>query len=122
MLYRIKICIKRSNLFIKGWPKFCLQIYHLDWLGRSHLLAYGCINVPTTPGSHIVECYTWRPLDNLRQRFVQHFLGGGTQLKTPHLIFSLKDRYKLNTESMGVVYLKVNVILRHFTKFGVEYK
>ncbi|XP_031357497.1 B9 domain-containing protein 2 [Photinus pyralis] len=106
---------------IQGWPKIYIQIFHLDWLGRSHLFGYGFVLIPTTPGQHTVECYTWRPFGTLRQRFVQFFLGGGPQLKNPDAIVSANDRDKLSTEAMGTVQFKLNVIFRHFSKFGVEY-
>ncbi|XP_021916275.1 B9 domain-containing protein 2-like isoform X3 [Zootermopsis nevadensis] len=77
---------------IQGWPKLHLQVYHLDQFGRS----------------------------TLRDQFVQYFLGGGPQLKNPDLIYSGNDRYRLQTETMGVVHLELGVVLRNFDKYGVE--
>ncbi|KAJ8968379.1 hypothetical protein NQ314_002329 [Rhamnusium bicolor] len=116
----------KQHLFCKwhlhiGWPKIYIEVYHLDWLGRAHLFGYGLITVPTSPGSHILDCYTWRPFGSLRERFTQYFLGGGLQLKYPDLIFSSGERYKLSTEAMGVISLELSVILRNFTNYGVEY-
>lgn len=98
-----------------------MEIYHLDWLGRVHLFGYGLITVPTSPGTHTLDCYTWRPVGSLRQRFVEFFLGGGIHLKFPDVIFSSGERYKLSTEAMGVVSFELSVILRNFTNYGVEY-
>ncbi|KAF5272326.1 hypothetical protein FQA39_LY07927 [Lamprigera yunnana] len=106
---------------VQGWPKIFIEIYHLDWWGCSHLYGYGYITVPTSPGLHQVNCFTWRPFGTIRERFTQFFLGGGPQLKNPDLIFLANDRYKLNTEPMGVVCFNLNIILRHFDKFGIEY-
>lgn len=106
----------------KGWPKIYLQVYHLDWLGRSHLFGYGFVTIPTTSGVHVLDCYTWRPYGTIKERFVQYFLGGGPQLRYPDLIFSCNDRYKLNTEAMGVVTFEICVVLRNFNKYGIEYK
>lgn len=120
---KIIIYFRFTNLlYCTGWPKIYIQIYHLDWLGRSHLFGYGYVTIPTTPGAHILDCFTWRPFGSLRERFVQFFLGGGPQLKYPDLVFSANDRYKLNTESMGMVSFEINLIFRNFEKFGVEYK
>lgn len=107
---------------MSGWPKVYIQVYHLDWLGRSHLFGYGFLTIPTSPGNYTLDCFTWRPFGSIRERFVQFFMGGGPQLKYPDLVFSAGDRYKLNTETMGIVTFEVNVILRNFQKFGVEYK
>lgn len=106
---------------VLGWPKIYLEVYHLDWLGRSHLFGYGLITLPTSPGRHTLDCYTWRPLGTLRDRFVQYFLGGGPQIKYPDLIFSPEKRYRLSTEAMGVVTLELDLILRNFNNYGVEY-
>ncbi|CAH0546731.1 unnamed protein product [Brassicogethes aeneus] len=87
-----------------------------DWLRHAaHLFGYGVITVPTSPGTHLLDCYTWRPLGSLRQRFVQYFLGGGLQLKYPDIIISAGERYKLSTEAMGVVSFNLSVILRNFS-------
>ncbi|KRT81249.1 hypothetical protein AMK59_5127 [Oryctes borbonicus] len=104
-----------------GWPKIYIQVYYLDWFDRSHLFGYGFVSIPTSPGNHTLNCYTWRPFGTIRERFIQFFLGGGPRIKYPDLIFSSNDRYKLNTEAMGVVLFEVNVILRNFNKFCVEY-
>lgn len=54
------------------------------------------------------------------EQFRQYFLGGGAQLKTPDLVHNSIDRYRLQTETMGTIHLELSVILRNFTKFGVE--
>jgi len=76
---------------------------------------------------HIVEYLTSTQLTQcvnvsgtLQDQFVQYFLGGGPQLKNPDLIYSGNDRYRLQTETMGVVHLELGVILRNFDKYGVE--
>nr|CAD7402746.1 unnamed protein product [Timema cristinae] len=56
-----------------------------------------------------------------RDQFTQFFLGGGPQLKDPNLVYSGNDRYRLQTETMGVVHLELGIILRNFQKFGVVY-
>lgn len=94
----------------------------MDWFGRSHLFGYGFVTIPTTSGSHVLDCYTWRPYGTLKERFIQYFLGGSPQLTYPDLIFSSNNRYKLDTEAMGVVTFEICVVLRNFNKYGVEYK
>lgn len=106
---------------IQGWPKLYLQVYHLDWLGRIHLFGYGLLTIPTLPGQHDLDCYTWRPVGTLQEKLVQFFLGGGPQLKNPLMILSASDRRKINTEAMGVVSFKITVIFRNFFDYGVEY-
>lgn len=105
-----------------GWPKIHIQIYHLDWVGRIQLFGYGYLNIPTTPGFFELECFIWRPIGSLKERITQYFLGGSPQLKYPDLVYSVNERYKLRTETMGVVKFEIGVILRNFDKFGLEYK
>lgn len=71
---------------------------------------------------HKLNCYTWRPIGSFSERITQYFLGGGIQLKYPDLLYSSVERYKLRTETMGIVTFEFGVILRNFEKFGVEYK
>lgn len=107
---------------LQGWPKICIQVFHLDWVGRSHLIGYGVVAIPTVSGSSLQKCFIWRPRGNFKERFVQFFLGGSLFLQDIRSIALGNERYKLNTESMGFVTLKLDVILRNFQKFGVEYK
>lgn len=115
------IDIHLATAGIQGWPKIYIEVYHLDWLGRAHLFGYGLVTLPTSPGRHTLDCYTWRPVGTLRDRFLQYFLGGGSQIKYPDLIFSPEKRYRLSTEAMGVVTLDLDLILRNFNNYGVEY-
>lgn len=110
-----------KKIFFLGWPKIYVQIFQLDWLGRVNLFGYGFITLPSTSGLHNIECYTWRPVGNFRERITQYFLGGGLQLKYPDLLYSSIERYKLRTETMGIVHFEFNVVLRNFDKFGIEF-
>lgn len=42
-------------------------------------------------------------------------------MKYPDLIFSPERRYKLSTEAMGVVTFELDLVLKNFTNYGVEY-
>lgn len=91
-------------------------------MGRVQLFGYGYLNIPTSPGVHELDCHTWRPIGSLKDRITQYFLGGTPQLKYPDLICSSLERYKLKTETMGIVKFELGVIFRNFDKFGVQYK
>lgn len=47
---------------VTGWPKIHVQVYHYDKFGRSQIYGYGFCHIPTTPGTHKLECHTWRPV------------------------------------------------------------
>ncbi|GJQ79323.1 hypothetical protein Trydic_g16188 [Trypoxylus dichotomus] len=67
---------------IPGWPKIYIQVYYLDWFNRTHLFGYGFLSIPTSPGNHVLNCYTWRPFGTIRERFIQFFLGGGPRINS----------------------------------------
>ena len=112
-----------NKILIKGWPKFNFQVFHQDSYGRIELYGYGSCHVPITPGYHEIECATWRPLGSVKDQITSYFVGGSLQLKNPDLFNanSIDELYRLKTVSMGKVHLRVNVILRNFEKYGVEF-
>lgn len=103
-----------------GWPKLHLQVWHQDSFGRCQLYGYGYIHIPSSPGQHRLQCATWRPLGTWQDQLAEMFVGGGPQLRSPDLIYSGADRYRLHTVGMGTVELELCVILRHFDRYGVE--
>ncbi|CAM4667952.1 unnamed protein product [Leuciscus chuanchicus] len=105
---------------LQGWPKLHLQVWHQDSFGRCQLYGYGYIHVPSSPGQHRLQCATWRPLGSWQDQLAEMFVGGGPQLRSPDLIYSGADRYRLHTVGMGTVELELCVILRHFDRYGVE--
>nr|CAD7575698.1 unnamed protein product [Timema californicum] len=82
---------------IQGWPKLHLQVYHQDRFGRSEIYGYGFCHIPTSPGSHFIDCVTWRPVGSWRDQFTQFFLGGGPQLKDPNLVYSGNDSEQITS-------------------------
>jgi B9 domain-containing protein 2 len=108
---------------LQGWPKINFQVWHLDSFGRTELYGYGSCHIPITPGFHELECVTWRPMGSVKDQVTSYFLGGSLQLKNPDLFNanSTDELYRLKTISMGKVHLRLNVILRNFDKYGVEF-
>ncbi|XP_033095369.1 B9 domain-containing protein 2-like [Anneissia japonica] len=104
---------------LQGWPKLNFQVYHQDSYGRSELHGYGFCHIPTSPGTHDLECVTWRPAGSYRDQITQFFLGGGPQLRNPDMVYSA-ERYTLQTVAMGKVHLQLGVVFRNFDKYGVE--
>lgn len=106
--------------FFSGWPKLHLQVWHQDSFGRCQLYGYGYCHVPSSPGQHRLQCVTWRPVGTWQEQLAQMFVGGGPQLRSPDLIYSGADRYRLHTEAMGTIELELCIILRHFERYGIE--
>jgi len=106
---------------VAGWPKLHFQVWSEDTFGRKELSGYGFTFLPTVVGQHKLECVTWKPaasrtFDSLRM----FFLGGGPQLSQNELVYSQDDRFRLCTETAGVVHIDVGVILKDFEDNGVE--
>lgn len=106
---------------IQGWPKLDFQVWHQDVFGRDELYGYGFCHVPTSPGTHHIDCPMWRPAGSTQEQITQFFLGGGLQVCNENITYSSSDRFRLQTSAMGTVHVHVDLILRNFDKFGVEY-
>nr|XP_031537681.1 B9 domain-containing protein 2 isoform X3 [Vicugna pacos] len=114
-----------SSLFCKwgvhtGWPRLHLQVWSQDSFGRCQLEGYGFCHVPSSPGTHQLDCPTWRPLGSWREQLARAFVGGGPQLLHGDAIYSGADRYRLHTAAGGTVHLELGLLLRHFDRYGVE--
>ncbi|XP_047136488.1 B9 domain-containing protein 2 [Hydra vulgaris] len=105
---------------LKGWPKLHFEVWHQDNFGRNEVYGYGFCHVPTSPGHHKMNCVTWKPVGDWKQRLRSYFVSGGPILRNSDIIYSGTDRYKLTTVAMGTVHLKLSIILRSFDKFGIE--
>lgn len=47
---------------LQNSPKLLLQVFCRDNYGRILFLSYGVHNIPLSPGLHILECHTWKPI------------------------------------------------------------
>ncbi|XP_047568016.1 B9 domain-containing protein 2 isoform X1 [Lutra lutra] len=105
---------------LQGWPRLHLQVWSQDSFGRCQLSGYGFCHVPSSPGTHQLDCPTWRPLGSWREQLARAFVGGGPQLLHGDTIYSGADRYRLHTAAGGIVRLELGLLLRHFDRYGVE--
>lgn len=103
-----------------GWPRLHLQVWSQDSFGRCQLAGYGFCHVPSSPGTHQLDCPTWRPLGSWREQLARAFVGGGPQLLHADTIYNGADRYRLHTAAGGTVHLGIGLLLRHFDRYGVE--
>jgi len=114
-----------STRGLQGWPKLILQIFRQDAFGRNDLAGYGFCHLPTTPGSHTLDVCAWRPVASggggPRDAAAHALLGGGHRLRNPDLLVASADRHRLTTTTAGRAHVQLNVILRGFEKFGVEF-
>lgn len=116
------IDVHYSTRSLQGWPKFELQIWRVDWLGKCNISAYGFINLPASPGFHEINCSTWRPVGDFRRRLIDYVTGYRMHLVDPSDIISNGvNRHVIQTQSMGSVNMELNIVLRGFDKYGVDW-
>ncbi|KAI5704605.1 hypothetical protein M8J75_007139 [Diaphorina citri] len=72
-----------------------------------------------TVWSHPIDVH-FATRGGMHDEFTRQFLGGGPQLKSPDLVYTGLDRYRLHTEAMGCVHIELSIILRNFDKYGIE--
>lgn len=85
---------------------------------------YGVCNIPLTAGEHEIKCPIWRVVGNTMQELYAYFLGIMPQMRNLNLISKeLNDERKnLVTISIGFITLNVNVLVRNFDKFNLEWE
>ena len=105
---------------LSDWPKLHFEVWHQDMFGRNEIYGYGFCHVPTSPGTHNIDCVTWRPKGTYREQIRSYFIGGAPQLRTSDVIYTGPDRCRLSTTAMGTVHLQIGLIVRNFDKFGIE--
>ncbi|XP_076235710.1 tectonic-1 [Calliopsis andreniformis] len=103
---------------LQNSPKLLLQIFSRDTYDRILFTSYGICNIPLSPGSHSIECHTWKPIGNWKDRLRDKFLGITLQLKSPSVLVNTMDRFELLTESMGTVKIELHIVTRNFEKYG----
>ncbi|KAJ3321936.1 B9 domain-containing protein 2 [Blyttiomyces sp. JEL0837] len=75
---------------------------------------------PIVPGTHVLECVTWKPAGTLMDQVWAFFLGATPQLRNLELVHNPSDRFRLQTIAMGKVHLEVSVLVRNFENYGVS--
>lgn len=106
---------------LQGWPKFEFQVWGADWLGKCNISAYGFLNVPMQPGYHELTCYTWRPVGDIRQRFVNYITGYRMHLLDPSdPVTNGLQRHAIQAQSMGTISVQLTVVLKGFEKLGFD--
>ncbi|XP_076548891.1 tectonic-3 [Osmia lignaria lignaria] len=103
---------------LQNSPKLLLQIFFRDEHERILFGAYGSCNIPLSPGLHFIECHTWKPIGNWKDRLKDKFLGITLQLKSPNVLVNCLDRFELLTESMGTVKIELHILTKNFEKYG----
>eukprot|EP00163_Fabomonas_tropica_P012749 TRINITY_DN24103_c0_g1_i1.p1 TRINITY_DN24103_c0_g1~~TRINITY_DN24103_c0_g1_i1.p1 ORF type:complete len:178 (+),score=6.45 TRINITY_DN24103_c0_g1_i1:212-745(+) len=107
---------------IQGWPRLRFEVWHTDSFGRNEIYGYAFVHVPSSPGTFELDVVTWRPCGTLKEQITSMFIGGAPQLAHEDIITSERDRFRLNTETSGVIHLQLSIIMKDFNLYGVSTK
>lgn len=106
---------------LQGWPRLDIQVWGVDWMGKSNISAYGFASVPSKPGYHELTCYTWRPVGDFRRRFIDYLTGHRMHLLDPSDIVSNGlNRHVIQSQSMGTIRIGLTLVLKDFEEYGVD--
>lgn len=115
------IDIHYATQSLQGWPRFEFQLWGVDWLGKCNISAYGFLNIPTRPGLHQLECFTWRPVGDFRRRLVDYLTGYRLHLvEASDTVGNGLNRHVIQAASMGSVRVELNVVLKDFDRYGID--
>lgn len=78
--------------------------------------------IPTEPGQHYVECVIWKPEGSFTEKIYNYFLDTTSHLQHGEVVESSEDKFDLFTETVGSVHLNIDLIVRGFKNYGVEFK
>uniref|UniRef100_A0A7S3R578 B9 domain-containing protein 2 n=1 Tax=Dunaliella tertiolecta TaxID=3047 RepID=A0A7S3R578_DUNTE len=105
---------------LTGWPKLHFQVWGQDIHGRNDVCGYGFCHVPTAPGMHELDCVTWIPEGTVGERLRAFFVGGNPRLKLEEIVHTPGDRFRLQTQTSGIVHLQLGVIMKDFVANHVK--
>eukprot|EP01029_Cantina_marsupialis_P008652 TRINITY_DN2040_c0_g1_i2.p1 TRINITY_DN2040_c0_g1~~TRINITY_DN2040_c0_g1_i2.p1 ORF type:complete len:218 (+),score=26.87 TRINITY_DN2040_c0_g1_i2:312-965(+) len=101
---------------MEGWPKIKFEVLKLNKYGRSETLGYGLIQIPCCAGEFDIECPTWRPIGGTKDKLEEYFIERTVQLLSNETVLEAAhtNRCRISTTATGVLFLRLNIILRHF--------
>jgi B9 domain-containing protein 2 len=106
---------------IQGWPKLTFELWEHDSLGRSFLGGYGFCALPMSPGSHNIDVHLWRPVGNAVEELTANFIGGSPHLRNESIVAQPNDRFRLKSESSGIIHVSISLILGRTSSFQVAF-
>ena len=102
---------------IQGWPKLFFEVWEHDSLGRSYLGGYGFCALPMSPGIHDIDVNLWCPVGTKVEELTSKYIGGSPLLDDKTLVYTPKDRFRVKSESVGIIHLNISLILGRISNF-----
>ena len=96
-----------------GWPRFYVEVWHVDDYDRHRLKGYGTFMAPTTPGTHTIECVTWQPAKGPDQSVFEKLLPSRVELADgPDVLLGHEKRRDQWTTTAGSVHFELSILCR----------
>lgn len=112
-LWSHPIDVRYSLSAIDGWPRFFCEVWKIDKFDRHEIAGYGYCLVPTEPGERDIECVTWRPIGNAKERLREFFIGSNKHLKDSSVVYrDINQKFPLQTQTTGIVHLRLCTMTR----------
>ncbi|CAL8266160.1 unnamed protein product [Merluccius merluccius] len=107
-----------SEECLPQWPVLYFKVLSLDFWQRYRTEGYGYLVFPATPGTHIVTCHTWRPLQAGTVSGLRRFFIGGSPELEDHSYVRVPgtfqgdrlSRFGFCTETTGSVVFNLHCI------------
>ena len=103
-----------------GWPKIVLNCHAKDFLGREYICAYGCTNIPVSPGRHERTVQMFSPVSSSWiARLFAYLSGKSAEYINP--IKALADnegREVTRVKPEGIVKMVFQITTRNMDKLG----
>lgn len=120
MIWNHPIDVHFTTATVDSWPQLYLEVWSQDSYGRNDIVGYASCHVPSMPGTHRLECLSWRPYGTFMDRLRGMFLGGFPQLVSPQESVLKGDRLALKTETMGTIMVSISVVTTDGSEHGVK--
>ena len=104
-----------------NWPRLCLSVYGIDFLGRDVLRGHASVLLPINPGRHTKLVPTYRPVSgNVFQQFASTLTGTQPEYHDTKITARGEGRSLTRVVSEKNLTLKINLVTtrKDFQSFG----
>ena len=121
--FPIEITFQSTNMY--GWPRLCLCVYGMDFLGRDVLRGYASMLLPINPGRHTNFVKTYCPVSgNVLQQFISWLTATQPEYHDTKITARGEGRALTRVVSESNLTLKINLVTtrKDFQSFGYTSK
>jgi B9 domain-containing protein 1 len=117
--FPIEISFQSTNTY--GWPRLCLSVYGIDFLGRDVVRGYASILLPINPGRYTKLVKTFRPESGTAmQQFISWLTGTNPEFLDSKITATGEGRELTRVVNENDLKLKIHLLItrKEFASFG----